>query len=114
MSGQVLGSASKLDLKRAHQLSVLVRHSLVSAVEEDSGTEGGRDSCRGTKAQAMEQMLRRIPVKVVNIPWRNNNLSTLHVEPPLSEQGETFIGIYLLALGKSAILTRNKPVQWDR
>eukprot|EP00066_Takifugu_rubripes_P026064 XP_011615330.1 PREDICTED: opsin-5-like [Takifugu rubripes] len=44
-------------------------------------------------------MLKRIPVKVVNIPWRNNNLSTLHVDPPLSEQGETFIGIYLLALG---------------
>lgn len=101
MSGQVLGSASKLDLKRADQLSVLV-----SALEEDSRTEGGRDSCRGTKAQAMEQMLRHIPLKVVNIPWRNNNLSTLHADPPLSEQGETFIGIYLLALGRLAIITK--------
>lgn len=53
----------------------------------------------------MEQMLKHIPMKVVNIPWRNNNLSTLHVDPPLSEQGETFIGIYLLALGRSAIVT---------
>lgn len=86
----------------------------MSAVEEDSGTEGGRDSCRGTKAQTMEQMLRRIPVKAVNIPWRNNNLSTLHVDPPLSEQGETFIGIYLLALGKSALITKYKPIKWDR
>lgn len=78
----------------------------MSVVEEDSGTEGGRDSCRGTKTQAMEQMLRRIPLKVVNITWRNNNLSTLHVDPPLSEQGETFIGIYLLALGRLAIITK--------
>lgn len=54
----------------------------------------------------MEQMLRHIPLKVVNIPWRNNNLSTLHADPPLSEQGETFIGIYLLALGRSAIITK--------
>ena len=42
-------------------------------------------------------------MKVVNIPWRNNNLSTLHTDPPLSEQGETIIGVYLLVLGKSAI-----------
>lgn len=110
VSGQVLGSASKLDLKWVDRLSVLVWHSLVSAVEEDSGTEGGRDSCRGTKAQTMEQMLRQIPLKAVNIPWRNNNLSTLHVDPPLSEQGETFIGIYLLALGKSALITKYKPI----
>uniref|UniRef100_A0A8C5E8N9 Opsin-5-like n=1 Tax=Gouania willdenowi TaxID=441366 RepID=A0A8C5E8N9_GOUWI len=40
-----------------------------------------------------------IPLKIVNIPWRNNNLSTLHTEPPLSEQGETIIGVYLLVLG---------------
>lgn len=63
----------------------------------------GGDSCRRIHAQAMEEMLKRIPVKVGNIPWRNNNLSTLHVDPPLSEQGETVIGIYLLALGRSAI-----------
>lgn len=64
----------------------------------------------------MEQMLKRIPVKVVNIPWRNNNLSTLHVDPPLSEQGETFIGIYLLALGRAAIIIsvsdRGATLQW--
>lgn len=114
VSGQVLGNASKLDLNHADQLSVLVWHSLVSTVEEDRRTEGGRDSCRGTKAQAMEQMLRRIPLKVVNIPWRNNNLSTLHVDPPLSDQGETLIGIYLLALGKPATLTKHKPTKWDR
>ena len=86
----------------------------MSALEKDSRTEGGRDSCRGTKAQAMEQMLRRIPLKVMSIPWRNNNLSTLHVEPPLSEQGETFIGIYLLALGKATIRPKLKPVSLDR
>lgn len=60
--------------------------------------------------RAMEQMLKRIPVKVGNIPWRNNNLSTLHAEPPLSEQGETFIGIYLLALGRSAMVVKNSSV----
>jgi hypothetical protein len=41
----------------------------------------------------------RVPVK--NIPWRNNNLSLVHTEPPLSEQGETVIGVYLLVLGKA-------------
>lgn len=86
-----------------NQLSALVQQSPVSVVEENRGTE--QNSCRGIKAQAMEQMLKRIPLKVVNIPWRNNNLSTLHVDSPLSEQGETFIGIYLLALGKSGIIT---------
>ncbi|XP_030628170.1 opsin-5-like [Chanos chanos] len=39
------------------------------------------------------------PVKVVNIPWRNNNFSNVEKEPPLSEQGETIIGAYLLILG---------------
>ncbi|CAL8258065.1 unnamed protein product [Lota lota] len=39
----------------------------------------------------------RLPVK--NIPWRNNNLSMVHADPPLSEQGETVIGVYLLVLG---------------
>ncbi|KAF6725686.1 Opsin-5 [Oryzias melastigma] len=47
----------------------------------------------------MEITLKAFPLKVVNIPWRNNNLSTLHSEPPLSEQGETVIGVYLLVLG---------------
>ncbi|XP_049456494.1 opsin-5-like [Epinephelus fuscoguttatus] len=47
----------------------------------------------------MEITMRGFPVKVVNIPWRNNNLSNLHTDPPLSEQGETIIGIYLLVLG---------------
>ncbi|KAM3863259.1 visual pigment-like receptor peropsin [Diretmus argenteus] len=46
----------------------------------------------------MEIILKNHP-KVVNIPWRNNNLSILHTEPPLSEQGETIIGVYLLVLG---------------
>lgn len=56
-----------------------------------------------SKTQAMELTLKGFPLKVVNIPWRNNNLSTLHIDPPLSEQGETFIGIYLIVLGKSAV-----------
>ncbi|XP_076022292.1 opsin 6, group member a [Genypterus blacodes] len=47
----------------------------------------------------MEITLMNYPPKVVNIPWRNNNLTTLHTEPPLSEQGETIIGVYLLVLG---------------
>lgn len=52
----------------------------------------------------MEITLKDFPVKVVNIPWRNNNLSNLNTDPPLSEQGETFIGVYLLVLGKLTIL----------
>lgn len=55
----------------------------------------------------MELTLKAFPLKVVNIPWRNNNLSTLHTDPPLSEQGETFIGIYLIVLGKSTVM------HWD-
>ncbi|KAM4599719.1 visual pigment-like receptor peropsin [Fundulus diaphanus] len=47
----------------------------------------------------MEITLKGFPLKVVNIPWRNNNLSTLHTDPPLSEQGETIVGVYLLVLG---------------
>ncbi|XP_017292163.1 visual pigment-like receptor peropsin [Kryptolebias marmoratus] len=47
----------------------------------------------------MEITLKGLPMKVVNIPWRNNNLSSLHADPPFSEQGETIIGAYLLVLG---------------
>ncbi|XP_041866579.1 opsin-5-like [Melanotaenia boesemani] len=47
----------------------------------------------------MEITLKAFPLKVVTIPWRNNNLSTLYTDPPLSEQGETIIGVYLLVLG---------------
>ncbi|KAG8583533.1 hypothetical protein GDO81_008457 [Engystomops pustulosus] len=32
-------------------------------------------------------------------PWRNNNMTLPQKENPLSEQGETIIGIYLLCLG---------------
>ncbi|XP_053316116.1 opsin-5-like [Spea bombifrons] len=32
-------------------------------------------------------------------PWRNNNMTMPQKENPLSEQGETVIGIYLLSLG---------------
>lgn len=32
-------------------------------------------------------------------PWRNNNLTFLNKDHPVSEQGETIIGFYLLALG---------------
>ncbi|XP_070596896.1 visual pigment-like receptor peropsin [Erythrolamprus reginae] len=32
-------------------------------------------------------------------PWRNNNLTFLNKDHPISEQGETIIGFYLLALG---------------
>uniref|UniRef100_A0A671LY47 Opsin 6, group member a n=1 Tax=Sinocyclocheilus anshuiensis TaxID=1608454 RepID=A0A671LY47_9TELE len=39
------------------------------------------------------------PLQVVNIPWRNNNLSLMSRDPPLSDQGETIIGVYLLILG---------------
>ncbi|XP_042161661.1 visual pigment-like receptor peropsin [Oncorhynchus tshawytscha] len=48
----------------------------------------------------MEQLAPlRHPMKIANIPWRNNNLSQLYKEPPLSEQGETVIGVYLLLIG---------------
>ncbi|CAL8390146.1 unnamed protein product [Arctogadus glacialis] len=40
-----------------------------------------------------------LTLRVKNIPWRNNNLSLVHTDPPLSEQGETVIGVYLLVLG---------------
>ncbi|XP_064173125.1 opsin 6, group member a [Anguilla rostrata] len=39
------------------------------------------------------------PLQVVNIPWRNNNFSLINKDPPLSDQGETIIGVYLLVLG---------------
>lgn len=52
----------------------------------------------------MELTIKGFPLKIANIPWRNNNLSTLHTEPPLSEQGETFIGVYLIILGKSDVV----------
>ncbi|TSL68199.1 Opsin-5 [Bagarius yarrelli] len=35
----------------------------------------------------------------MNIPWRNNNFSLLSNEAPLSDQGDTIIGVYLLLLG---------------
>ncbi|XP_062869384.1 opsin 6, group member a [Trichomycterus rosablanca] len=35
----------------------------------------------------------------VNIPWRNNNFSLLSKDAPLSDQGETIIGVYLILLG---------------
>ncbi|XP_018606300.1 opsin 6, group member a [Scleropages formosus] len=38
-------------------------------------------------------------IPVVSIPWRNNNYSLVSKEPPLSDQGETIIGVYLLVLG---------------
>jgi len=41
------------------------------------------------------------PLQVVNIPWRNNNFSLTSRDPPLSDQGETIIGVYLLILGQS-------------
>ncbi|XP_061089050.1 opsin 6, group member a [Conger conger] len=39
------------------------------------------------------------PPQVVNIPWRNNNFTLLNRDAPLSDQGETIIGVYLLVLG---------------
>ncbi|XP_028975604.2 visual pigment-like receptor peropsin [Esox lucius] len=48
----------------------------------------------------MEQLAPlRLPMKIANIPWRNNNLSQIYKEPPLSEKGETVIGLYLILLG---------------
>uniref|UniRef100_A0AAY4AE69 G-protein coupled receptors family 1 profile domain-containing protein n=1 Tax=Denticeps clupeoides TaxID=299321 RepID=A0AAY4AE69_9TELE len=44
-------------------------------------------------------MALRVPPQVVNIPWRNNNFSLMSKDPPLSDQGETIIGVYLLVLG---------------
>ncbi|XP_057218773.1 opsin-5-like [Triplophysa rosa] len=38
-------------------------------------------------------------VKHANIPWRNNNFSLMSSDQPLSDQGETIIGFYLLILG---------------
>ncbi|MBN3309193.1 VITRN protein, partial [Amia calva] len=39
------------------------------------------------------------PLQITSIPWRNNNISILNKDPPLSEQGETIVGAYLLILG---------------
>ncbi|CAI5653704.1 unnamed protein product [Oreochromis niloticus] len=61
--------------------------------------EDRRNSCIDIEIQAMELTLKAFTLKVVNIPWRNNNLSTLHTDPPLSDQGQTIIGVYLLVLG---------------
>ncbi|KPP79518.1 hypothetical protein Z043_100893 [Scleropages formosus] len=41
----------------------------------------------------------RDPLQMVNVPWRINNSSLFNKDPPLSEQGETLIGVYLLILG---------------
>lgn len=71
--------------------------------ESTATVEDSKNSCLGIDTQAMEITLKSYPLKVVNIPWRNNNLSTLHTDPPLSEQGETIIGVYLLVLGKSTV-----------
>ncbi|KAF7703243.1 opsin 6, group member a [Silurus meridionalis] len=38
-------------------------------------------------------------LEAVNIPWRNNNFSLLSKDAPLSDQGDTIIGVYLLLLG---------------
>ncbi|KAL1006149.1 hypothetical protein UPYG_G00068450 [Umbra pygmaea] len=37
--------------------------------------------------------------QVSNIAWRNNNFTLSNKDPPLSDQGETIIGVYLLVLG---------------
>ncbi|KAM6972470.1 opsin 6, group member a [Aplochiton taeniatus] len=37
--------------------------------------------------------------QVLNTPWRNNNFSLPNKDLPLSDQGETIIGVYLLVLG---------------
>lgn len=104
MSRELLVSASKLDLNRANQSS---------GAAELRAESRGKPSCRRElqrihdlvpKYGAMELTIKGFPMKIVNIPWRNNNLSTLHTEPPLSEQGETFIGIYLIVLGKSDVV----------
>ena len=77
----------------------------VRRAEESRATvEDSKDSCIGIESQAMEITLKGFPPKVVNIPWRNNNLSNLHTVAPLSEQGETIVGVYLLVLGESIII----------
>jgi len=45
------------------------------------------------------------PLQVHNIPWRNNNFSLMNRDPPLSDQGETIIGVYLLILGQNPSFT---------
>lgn len=45
-------------------------------------------------------------------PWRNNNISFLSREAAVTEQGETIIGFYLLALGMySAWMRKETPKQ---
>ncbi len=108
MSGEVLVTASKLDL---HELSghpyCCTQQCLLIAGESRATAEDSKDSCLGIETQAMELTIKSFPLKIVNIPWRNNNLSILHTDPPLSEQGETIIGVYLLVLGKSPVIYRN-------
>ncbi|GAA6100763.1 opsin 6, group member a [Tachysurus ichikawai] len=38
-------------------------------------------------------------LEAMNILWRNNNFSLLSKDAPLSDQGDTIIGVYLLLLG---------------
>jgi len=84
---------------------VLASRALVSELgntrrDTPGNTHTGRlhePPARVARLSAMELTM-KLPVK--NIPWRNNNLSMLHTDPPLSEQGETVIGVYLLVLGK--------------
>uniref|UniRef100_A0A4W4ER37 G-protein coupled receptors family 1 profile domain-containing protein n=1 Tax=Electrophorus electricus TaxID=8005 RepID=A0A4W4ER37_ELEEL len=37
-------------------------------------------------------------VKLLNVSWQNNNFSTVRTKAALSEQGEIFVGVYLLVL----------------
>lgn len=83
--------------------SISVNEDLREGKRSSSGTD--RDSCLGIwnvqNFEKMEQLAPlRHPMKIANIPWRNNNLSQLYKEPPLSEQGETAIGVYLLLIGR--------------
>ena len=82
-------------LPSSHVRSFLLRPALR---DPHTRYERGVHAAACTAGHAMELTL-RVPVK--NIPWRNNNLSLVHTEPPLSEQGETVIGVYLLVLGKA-------------
>lgn len=92
-------TASKLDLIQPAIPAPVAQ--LCLQTESRTILKDSKDSCLGIETQDMEITLKSFPLKVVNIPWRNNNLSTLRTDTPLSEQGETIIGVYLLVLGKT-------------
>ncbi len=79
------------------------KRSVLRAEQALNGAAGGESFIHDSLDARDAAMSAQNPLQVVNIPWRNNNFSLLSRDPPLSDQGETIIGVYLLILGQSAL-----------